>query len=110
MTRGGELYRDPVYDGATDPIMVIADGVWWMFYTQRRATHPDPGPGVAWVHGTRIGVARSADGVAWAFAGTLEPPPRALPGLAGHWNEPLDVCAHHAGKRFPVCVANRFMS
>jgi len=28
VTRGGELYRDPVYDGATDPIMVIADGVW----------------------------------------------------------------------------------
>ena len=23
------------------------DGGWWMFYTQRRATHPDPGPGVA---------------------------------------------------------------
>jgi hypothetical protein len=69
----GELYRDPVYDGATDPIMVIAAGFWWMFYTQRRATHPDPGPGVAWVHGTRIGVARSADGVAWAYAGTLEP-------------------------------------
>jgi hypothetical protein len=70
---GAELYRDPVYDGATDPLVVIADGVWWMFYTQRRATHPDPGPGVAWVHGSRIGVAHSADGVAWVYAGTLEP-------------------------------------
>ncbi|WP_424448990.1 hypothetical protein [Microbacterium arborescens] len=69
-----ELYRDPVYDGATDPVVVIApDGGWWMFYTQRRATHPDPGPGVAWVHGSRIGVARSDDGVAWRYAGTLEP-------------------------------------
>ncbi|GAA3908526.1 family 43 glycosylhydrolase [Microbacterium invictum] len=70
-----ELYRDPVYDGATDPTVVIADGRWWMFYTQRRATHPEPGPGVAWVHGSRIGVAHSADGVTWAYAGTLEPGP-----------------------------------
>lgn len=68
-----ELYRDPVYDGATDPVVVIAPDGWWMFYTQRRATHPDPGPGVAWVHGSRIGVARSDDGVEWAYAGTLEP-------------------------------------
>lgn len=68
-----ELYRDPVYDGATDPTVVIADGRWWMLYTQRRATHPDPGPGVAWVHGSRVGVARSDDGVHWEYAGTLEP-------------------------------------
>lgn len=69
-----EVYRDPVYDGATDPLVVIADpGDWWMFYTQRRATHPDPGPGVAWVHGSRIGVARSTDGIRWSYAGTLEP-------------------------------------
>jgi hypothetical protein len=68
-----ELYRDPVYDGATDPVVVIADGLWWMFYTQRRATHPNPGPGVAWVHGSRVGVAQSPDGVAWAYIGTLEP-------------------------------------
>lgn len=68
-----ELYRDPVYDGATDPVVVIDDGRWWMFYTQRRATHPDPGPGVAWVHGSRIGVAHSTDGLTWEYAGTLEP-------------------------------------
>lgn len=69
-----EVYRDPVYDGATDPLVVIAaPGDWWMFYTQRRATHPDPGPGVAWVHGSRIGVARSIDGIRWSYAGTLEP-------------------------------------
>jgi hypothetical protein len=68
-----EIYRDPVYDGATDPVVVIDRGAWWMFYTQRRATHPDPGPGVAWVHGSRIGVARSRDGVDWTYAGTLEP-------------------------------------
>ncbi|MFI8632731.1 hypothetical protein ACIGEP_09065 [Microbacterium sp. NPDC077663] len=69
-----EVYRDPVYDGATDPLVVIAGpGDWWMFYTQRRATHPDPGPGVAWVHGSRVGVARSTDGIRWSYAGTLEP-------------------------------------
>lgn len=70
----GEIYRDPVYDGATDPT-VVRDGTggWWMFSTQRRANHPDAGPGVAWVHGSRIGVARSADGLEWEYAGTLEP-------------------------------------
>ena len=70
----GELYRDPVYDGATDPTVVRdADGAWWMFYTQRRAAHPDPGPGVAWVHGSRIGVAHSVDNRHWRYVGTLEP-------------------------------------
>lgn len=74
LSSAAELYRDPIYDGATDPLVVIDDaGDWWMFYTQRRATHPDPGPGVSWVHGSRIGVARSADGVEWAYAGVLEP-------------------------------------
>lgn len=68
-----ELYRDPIYDGATDPLVVVAPDGWWMFYTQRRATHPDPGPGVAWVHGSRIGVAHSPDGVSWTYAGSLEP-------------------------------------
>lgn len=69
-----EVYRDPVYDGATDPLVVsAAAGDWWMFYTQRRATHPDPGPGVAWIHGSRIGVARSTDGIRWSYTGTLEP-------------------------------------
>ncbi|GAA1235815.1 hypothetical protein JOF42_001178 [Microbacterium phyllosphaerae] len=69
-----ELYRDPVYDGATDPRVVIdADGLWWMFYTQRRASLEDSGPGVSWIHGSRIGVATSADGVEWTYDGTLEP-------------------------------------
>lgn len=68
-----EIYRDPVYDGATDPTVVRDGADWWMFYTQRRASHPDPGPGVAWVHGSRIGVARSTDGLGWQYVGTLEP-------------------------------------
>lgn len=69
-----ELYRDPVYDGATDPRVVIdRDGRWWMFYTQRRASLDDPGPGVSWVHGSRIGVAASRDGLDWRYRGTLEP-------------------------------------
>src|SRR6202035_3535175 len=42
-------YRDPVFAGATDPVVVrdVGSGEWWMFYTQRRASVP--GPGVAWV-------------------------------------------------------------
>lgn len=69
-----ELYRDPVYDGATDPRVVVdAHGLWWMFYTQRRASLEDAGPGVSWIHGSRIGVATSDDGVTWTYDGTLEP-------------------------------------
>ena len=68
------LFHDPVYDGATDPTVIRHrdTGVWWMFYTQRRATVDEPG--VAWVHGCRIGVARSADGLDWRYAGTVAGP------------------------------------
>ena len=89
-----ELYRDPVYDGATDPTVVRdGDGQWWLFYTQRRATHHDPGPGVAWVHGSRIGVAHSDDGLRWRYAGTLEPSEDALVLRAG--TPPLVVSETH---------------
>jgi len=70
------LYRDPVYDGAADPVLVWnrTERKWWMFYTNRRANAPGL-PGVSWVHGTRIGVAESADGGAtWRYRGTAELP------------------------------------
>ena len=66
------LFRDPVYDGAADPVLVWnrADKKWNMFYTNRRANVPGL-PRVAWVHGTRIGIAESADGWAtWKYVGT----------------------------------------
>ena len=68
------LFRDPVYDGAADPVVVWNPqaGRWWMFYTNRRAKAPGLS-GVAWVHGTRIGIAESADGGAsWQYVGTAE--------------------------------------
>ena len=67
------LYRDPVYDGAADPVVVWNPDkrVWWMFYTQRRAKLDLPG--VEWCHGTEIGVAESADkGMTWGYIGTLD--------------------------------------
>lgn len=66
-------YRDPVFDGATDPIVVEdpVGGGWLLFYTQRRATLELAG--VEWVHGTRIGRARSIDGgLTWLYEGTVE--------------------------------------
>jgi len=65
------LYRDPVYDGAADPVIVWNPKVkqWWMFYTNRRATMPDSS-GVKWVHGTRIGIAESKDGLHWQYKDT----------------------------------------
>ena len=67
------LYRDPVFDGAADPSLVWNDAerAWWVFYTNRRATAPDAQHGVAWCHGTDIGIASSKDGgVTWAYRGT----------------------------------------
>ena len=66
------LYRDPVYDGAADPVLVWnpQKQAWWMFYTQRRAKLDLPG--VEWCHGTEIGVAESVDhGFSWTYTGTL---------------------------------------
>lgn len=40
-----------------------------MFYTNRRATLDDT-TGVAWVHGTRIGIAESQDGKTWTYKDT----------------------------------------
>jgi len=66
------LYRDPVYDGAADPVVVWNPHVraWWMFYTNRRANATNAS-GVAWVHGTRLGIAESTNsGVNWNYVGT----------------------------------------
>ena len=66
------LYRDPIFDGAADPVLVWNPFVkaWWMLYTQRRAKVEEQG--VAWCHGTEVGVAESKDGgVTWVYKGTL---------------------------------------
>ncbi len=67
------LYRDPVFDGAADPVVVWNPHVqrWWMFYTNRRANVPGLS-GVAWVHGTPIGIAESIDGATWHHVGDAE--------------------------------------
>ena len=58
------IYDDPVYHGAADPVIIYNKQVkkWWMFYTNRR-TNLDDTSGVTWVHGTRIGIAESLDGI-----------------------------------------------
>ena len=64
------LYRDPVMDGASDPTILWnpADRKWYMFYTSRRANVAGLPGGVAWVHGTPIGIATSDDGGAtWKY-------------------------------------------
>lgn len=70
------LYRDPIHDGAADPSLVYSTNqkAWLMFYTNRRADVTNE-PGVAWVHGTKIGIAQSKDqGRTWTYQGTAEIP------------------------------------
>lgn len=70
------LFRDPVHDGAADPVLVYNRdrGSWFMFYTNRRA-NVEGLSGVTWVHGTEIGIAESTDGGAtWSYAGTANIP------------------------------------
>ncbi len=68
------LFRDPVFDGAADPVVIWNRGEkkWFMFYTNRRA-NADGLDGVTWVHGTRIGIAESSDGGAtWKYLDTCD--------------------------------------
>lgn len=67
------LFRDPVFDGAADPVVIwnFGERKWFMFYTNRRAKMPeDEIDGVNWVHGTKIGIAESRDGAEWRYRGT----------------------------------------
>lgn len=68
------LFRDPVYDGAADPVLCWNEeaGKWFMYYTNRRATVSGE-KGVSWVHGTKIGIAESSDGGAtWTYRDTCD--------------------------------------
>jgi predicted GH43/DUF377 family glycosyl hydrolase len=64
------LFDDPVYHGAADPVIIYnkQKKKWWMLYTNRRANIDDST--VQWVHGTRIGIAESKDGVNWKYVDT----------------------------------------
>ena len=66
------LYRDPIYDGAADPMIIRneQDGQFYMFYTQRRSNQHVCG--TSFFYGTDIGVAVSEDGVYWYYLGALE--------------------------------------
>jgi len=66
------LFRDPIYDGAADPMIIRkeSDGKFYMFYTQRRANQQVEG--VSFAHGTNIGVAESDDGAQWHYRGALD--------------------------------------
>lgn len=68
------LFRDPVCDGAADPVVVWnhAEKKWYMLYTNRRANDTTL-DGVTWVHGTRIGIAESSDsGATWLYRDTCD--------------------------------------
>ncbi len=67
------LFRDPIHDGAADPTIIWnrQEKTWWLLYTNRRANVPCRG--VAWAHGTDIGIASSDNqGHSWRYRGILE--------------------------------------
>ncbi len=65
------LFRDPIYDGATDPVVIWnrEEECYYMFYTQRRSTSVQIG--VSSIHGSKISVASSKDLMKWLYRGTL---------------------------------------
>lgn len=65
------LFRDPIYDGATDPTIIYnkEENCYWMFYTQRRSSAVNIG--VSHIHGTLIGIASSINCIDWVYRGTL---------------------------------------
>ena len=67
------LFDDALFHGASDPFVIWnpAKALWFMYYTQRRASMPDS-KGVDWVHGSAIGNATSKDGVTWEYAGVCQ--------------------------------------
>jgi hypothetical protein len=76
------LFRDPVYDGATDPTIIwnSKEKKWFMFYTSRRAKDTTLSK-IAWVHGSAIGIAESSDGGAtWKYRDTCDIDYRKNPG------------------------------
>lgn len=67
------LYRDPIFDGPTDPVLVwnCERRQWWMFYTQRRATAPANGVAlrVRWSPGYLLALWMAGSGcAAWAVS------------------------------------------
>ncbi len=67
------LFQDPVFDGAADPVIIWnkKEKQWYMLYTNRRANDTTL-KGVTWVHGTRIGIATSKNGVHWKYKDTAD--------------------------------------
>lgn len=66
-------FRDPVYDGCSDPVIVWnrQEKSWWLLYLQRRSARLNLEQSFA--HGNAIGVASSRDGgVSWLYRGTLD--------------------------------------
>jgi len=67
------LFRDPIYDGAADPVVVWnrVEKNWWLLYSSRRANQNIPD--VAFCYGTKIGAASSNDhGKTWVYRGALD--------------------------------------
>lgn len=71
-TAPAPLFRDPITDGAADPVLIWNrdEKKWWMLYTQRRANAETPD--VAYCYGNDIGIASGEDhGQTWVYRGTL---------------------------------------
>ena len=66
------LFKDPIYNGAADPMVIRkeADGLYYMFYTQRRANQQVEG--VSYCYGCSVGVAESKNGSDWHYRGALD--------------------------------------
>lgn len=67
------LFRDPIYDGAADPIVIWnkVEKNWWMLYSARKANQQVPD--VSFCYGTNVAIASSDDnGKTWLYRGELD--------------------------------------
>ena len=67
------LFNDPIYHGTSDCFIIWnpAKQLWFMYYTQRRSSLPNP-RGNEWIYGSAIGIATSKDGLDWKYQGVCQ--------------------------------------
>src|SRR4030095_10640491 len=94
------LFDDPVYHGATDPVIIYnkQEKKWWMFYTNRRATAADTPDDREWKYLDTANINyRADDGYTFWAPEVIELNSvyhmylTYVPGIFDNWNHPRNI-------------------